>query len=631
MVRVLLHFPHGLGDVIQFSVVLKHLAKYRPDWQVTVRCGRGKHSALVGQCARVSHDQEEAPPGPYDTEATLGWYENYSAFEDRPNSKITNCLSEVFGIAYDPKLARYQVTITEEARQRARDYLLSIGAKPIWDGRKFQAVLLHYEGNTSTWKKNLKHWQAKTFCERVLALGRVPVLLDWDGRSPLPNQKTIFCPPTGKGDIWGGFGSGDASTIAALCELCEAYLGIDSGPGKIASATATPALIAWKEHHPIQFHDPAPNTTHLIPDNWRGIPPAANRPGVQAYFEKHYLHRVYHGDFGLVEEACSWLAEVLGGTAQEGTMRKVFVCPNGIGDVLWAFHKIEAVAGGEPIELILAGDPRRDIDWRAVPFVKRFPFVERVTVLDMPILLGERDEDKNDARGRYRYYPDGERSGFHYLVPNGALEKGVRLEDWLPDQPINWNVVDQFDWTSTDKGDLLGRSLHPFMCFYLGPESGNVDEGHNRGFLWEPRQWIELGLALREKGFKIAVVGASYDRSYWERYVEPGVRQAAMKWHDFIGKLEIGETMALIRKARAFVSYQCGLGIFAHYLGQRVVMWWRPDGNSIHPERMVAFDDRMKDAWINPRYADRYLGCLYQRESVADILTEMDRRGWLTV
>jgi ADP-heptose:LPS heptosyltransferase len=631
MPRLLLHFPHGLGDCVQFSVVLKHLKKYRPDWEVHVRCGRGKHSALIGQCAGVTHDQERSPEGHFDTEATLGWYENYSQFDDKPNSKITNCLAEVFGMSYDLSLGRYQVTIPDEARQRARAYYDSIGAKPLYEGRKYRAVILHYEGNTSTWKKNLKHWQAKVLADQILRSGRVPVVFDWDSRSTLPDQRTIFCPRPGRDDIWGGFGSGDAAVIGALIELAEAYIGVDSGPGKVASATATPTLIVWREHHPIQFHDPAFNTMHLIPNNWRGMPPVQDRPAVAAYFEKHYQYTIYQGDFGLTAAAGTWLRNLLGPEQEEAkALGRTFVVPPGIGDILWALLKIRSIAQDEPIDLVLSGLPDKEINWRAIPFLKRFPFVTRATVLDVPLLKNEEDSLRNDAQGRYRYLADGEQGQFTYLIPNAVLERGERLETWQPEHPLDWDVTQEFDWSNTDKGTDLGRALKPFVAFYLGPEEGNVEEGHNRGFLWEPKHWIELALLLRDR-FRIAVVGAHYDRSYYERYVREGVAKAGMKWFNFLGKLEIGETMALLRQAQCFVSYQCGLGIFAHYLGQRVAMWWRPDGDSCHPKRLVAFDNRMKDAWTNPAIVaeGKYLGLLYKRESPRDIYEEMTKRSWL--
>ncbi len=283
-IAVLLKFSHGLGDVVQASVILKHLRKYRKDWKVDIVVGRGKHTALIGLCHRVWHDQESRDGIKFDTEIDLGWWENYNRYRDRPNSKVTNCLHEVFGLEYDESLGRYECATTKDARRRAKVFLRRTGAHDIGNGSgKYNIVLIHYEGNTSQQKKNLGHWQVKSLCELAIRCGRVPVILDWDRRSTLVDQKTIFNPVCGDGDIWGSFGSGDAATIGAMVQLAEAFIGIDSGPGKIASALIrdesgeqrpeTPVLICWRGHHPIQFHDPAPNTVHLIPEKHATMPP----------------------------------------------------------------------------------------------------------------------------------------------------------------------------------------------------------------------------------------------------------------------------------------------------------------------------------------------------------------------
>jgi ADP-heptose:LPS heptosyltransferase len=628
--KILLRFSHGLGDVVQFVVVLKHLKKHRPDWQIDVRCGRGKHSALRGFCNAVWHDQEPEPPHKlYDTVADIGWYENYLHFGDRPNSKITNCLQEVFGLGWDRELARYEIKLSGDCRGKVANYLRSIGCREV-AAEKYNAFVIHYEGNTSTWKKNLSHWQAKVLIDHALAAGRVPVLLDWDGRSPLADNKRVFRPPVGKGDIWGEFGSGDAETIAALIHMAEAFVGIDSGPGKCASATGTPSLSIWRDHSPVQFHDPCPTTMHLVPADWRSVPPCEDNQ-VASFFEAHYRFRVYRGDGGMVDAAREWLSEVLRFERPKGA-GVAYAVPNGIGDILWVLHKIKAVAAGGAIDLVLCGDMRREIDRRAIPFVKRFPFVRSATVLDVPVLDAgyEEDEKKNDEKGRWRYLSDGEHNGFHYLVPNKVLEDGRRLEEWLPEHPIDWSVVDDFDWSGTERGDEVGRALSPFVAFYLGPESGNVDEGHNRGFLWEPKDWVTLAKSVSARDLKIVLVGAPYDMSYWDHYVKRGMEEAGVSCYNLIGKFEIGETMALLRRSQFFVSYQCGLGIFAHYLGKRVAMWWRPDGNSIHPKRLVAFDERMASAWTNPAFTSKgnYLPLLYLREKPDEVIALMEARGW---
>jgi ADP-heptose:LPS heptosyltransferase len=250
-----------------------------------------------------------------------------------------------------------------------------------------------------------------------------------------------------------------------------------------------------------------------------------------------------------------------------------------------------------------------------------------VAVTDIPILHDR--EYPTDSRGRYRYVSDGQRGPYHFLMPNRVLEAGRRLEDWLPEHPIDWNFMDEFDWSNTRRGTTLGKGLSPVVAFYLGPELGHTEEGHNREWLWEPRHWIELATAFRERGCQIAVIGAPYDRSFWERYVRDGVKEAGQVWADLIGKLEIGETFAFLRQARCLISYQCGLAIVGHYLGVRTAAWWRPAGDSCHPRHLVSFDERMAHCWTRPGSEADYLPLIYQRESPADIVAEIDRRGWL--
>lgn len=95
----------------------------------------------------------------------------------------------------------------------------------------------------------------------------------------------------------------------AVISQCEAFIGIDSGPGKCASATNTPSLIIWTGHHPSPFHDPAPNTTHLVPQGFHGMHPVYNDPGVVSWFDSHYNIRHYQND--LSEQVHLWLQEVL--------------------------------------------------------------------------------------------------------------------------------------------------------------------------------------------------------------------------------------------------------------------------------------------------------------------------------
>lgn len=288
--NVLLGFKHGLGDAVQFTIVLQHLQAVHPEWNVDIETQVGKHSAFRGLCRHLYlQERHESPPCcEYHQRITIDWHEMRDSIGQVPSTKPTRCLQEVFQITPRPELFRYSIGISDTARQLARDYLHAVcPSGPNADGR-FATVLLHYEGNTSTEQKNLSHDLARQVCNVVLDAGYVPLILDWDRRSPLPDGRLIHCPHEGI-DLWHREGTGDAETLAALIEQSTLMIGVDSGPLHVAGATTTPTLGVWTDHHPVHYFDLADNVTHLVPsDHERRTGPAG-----QEYFRSHYQSMVY--------------------------------------------------------------------------------------------------------------------------------------------------------------------------------------------------------------------------------------------------------------------------------------------------------------------------------------------------
>ncbi len=287
--RVLLEFRHGLGDAVQFTALLRHLRHYHPDWEMDVAVERGKETAYRGLCRRVVLlDEEPLDVAAYDRVERLGWHECRVPDGRWPNTKVTRCLQEVFQLTPLPDLCRYTIAVSDEAREAAREYLAAIAGAPRSDGR-YRAVLLHYQGNTSGDRKDLPHDVVRRTCEIIREHGHVPVILDWDQRSPLPDQQTIFCPAAGH-PLWKGLGTGDAERLAALIDVAALMIGIDSGPLHVAGATSTPTIGVWTEHHPLNFFDLAGNVVHLVP---REHAARIGQPAALRYFERAYRHELY--------------------------------------------------------------------------------------------------------------------------------------------------------------------------------------------------------------------------------------------------------------------------------------------------------------------------------------------------
>ena len=301
-VLISLYKGYGLGDGVQMSAVLRHLAKYRPDWRIDYRADEGRHQVGRGIAQNTFAWGEIPPSWHYDMDVNIRLYDTWANWQDRPNTRVSSCLHEVFDLPWDPECGRYQVNVREEVEGKVRGTLHPFCRRVMAADREL--VALHYRGDSSGPRKNLSDQQALNICRATESLQRSPVLLDWRNDSPLPQEHEIYS--MGRTSFAAEWGP-SAEHNCAVISQCAAFIGIDSGPSKCASATDTPALVIWTGHHPAPFHDPAPNTTHLVPVGYHGLHPVCNNPGVIAWFEAHHNVRQYQDD--PIREIKQWLEE----------------------------------------------------------------------------------------------------------------------------------------------------------------------------------------------------------------------------------------------------------------------------------------------------------------------------------
>lgn len=290
-VLVSLYKGYGLGDAVQMSAVLRHLKKHRPDWRIDFQAESGRESVGRGHVSNVFCYGEPYPSAHYDLETQIILYDTFANWHDRPNTRVTSCLHERFGIEWDPECARYRIVIRPEVKELVRSKL---GTE--------RYVAIHYSGVSAKHKKDLSIKQATEICEYAKKLGFTPLILDW-----FLDPLSITYGGVRKLGLESLLGRSVEVNCAVITE-CKAFIGIDSGPSKCASATETPALVIWTGHHPAPFHDPAPNTTHLVPVAYNGLEPVCGDKGVIAWFEANHEVQTYDSD--LVQGVKHWLQQL---------------------------------------------------------------------------------------------------------------------------------------------------------------------------------------------------------------------------------------------------------------------------------------------------------------------------------
>ncbi|MGL4460604.1 MAG: hypothetical protein ACRC1K_00470, partial [Planctomycetia bacterium] len=248
---------------------------------------------------------------------------------------------------------------------------------------------------------------------------------------------------------------------------------------------------------------------------------------------------------------------------------------------------------------------------RSFPFIERFDFVAAVQESPWVVNKGAH------PWGGWRYDDTGTDWHVDYdwlLVPNGHLEEGKPLAEWLPELPIDWRIADRFRFRDDELAEAERRAAEwgRFVQFYLGPKAANENAGQNRGPLWTPADWGRLAEFARADGCRVVVTGAEHDRDYLDV-----VRPHLGEFVDRVGKDPLPLTFATMRKAVGHVGYQSGLAIFGVFLGCNAATWWRPHGDSIHGpgENRVTFREEMATAWAPPGAVKdgRYLPLVYGR------------------
>lgn len=321
-----------------------------------------------------------------------------------------------------------------------------------------------------------------------------------------------------------------------------------------------------------------------------------------------------------------------------------FLLAQGIGDSVWGLFKSQSIAKkyNANVCVKIACWRKGIIDTRALDFIRRFDFIKKAEMYVMPKVKGSlgpviKPGNITNENGIYRYINNGFTKKLKnidfVLISNGFLEKGISLDNWLPEYKTNWDMVKNH-YKFTNKEIEISKQFEdeigPYVIFYFGPLNGNTIAGANRNQLWKPEEWQKLGEMIYEKyKFKIVVVGAEYDLAYFNQYFQKYTENKNY-WINKIGKYKINQTFAICKNSRFIISYPSGIGIFSHYLNVPCCIFNRPKGDSWHPYLYISFEESMADAWAYPNSSKnkKFLSAIYTKDTVESIFNFIVDNKW---
>lgn len=259
--------------------------------------------------------------------------------------------------------------------------------------------------------------------------------------------------------------------------------------------------------------------------------------------------------------------------------------PSGIGDVSWIYSKL--CHADKPIWFEVAdGWP-----YRTAPFLELLPNVAVAKYSDVNytticVLQGSTPSWKTIVDRR---------AGMIYLEANQHLERGKRLEEWLPDLPTDFHYP--IPGPSLRDLSVVNRLLHweTLPRPLIGISAASY-RGHRAWNTWGYDQWSPFLKALTEEtGGTVILLGGFWDDLTHELTLEG--------YLDIVGKTNIPQAIEVLRRLDHYVGFASGLGIlrtvlsksaymlFPSHLEMLMTSWAPPEMLESHTYDFSVWDD----------------------------------------
>jgi len=254
------------------------------------------------------------------------------------------------------------------------------------------------------------------------------------------------------------------------------------------------------------------------------------------------------------------------------------IVPAGIGDFSWMYSKL--VGLGKEINLTISCDAPK----RLGPYTELLPLVKSVNY-DGPTFPVIREKAIKNVSELVEDTPI-------YIEANTHLERGNKLETWLPELPINKHYLLNLGTLNLD---------YDYIVIYTS-SMGMVKCWNG----WGVNEWWDFLRAFNRdfKDYPIVFVGAPWDVDIVKKIVER-VKERRMLLIDYSGILHIKDTLSLIKGSKYFLGFPSGLSILANVLGVKATMFYSEQIKNIMGTWADShnFDERLYE---NPRTYYKY-------------------------
>jgi hypothetical protein len=266
--------------------------------------------------------------------------------------------------------------------------------------------------------------------------------------------------------------------------------------------------------------------------------------------------------------------------------------PNGVGDISWMISKF--VGAKERVFLLIAED------WpqRAHQYLDLLPWLAGYKY--NPHRFQEIIEFQAIHGANLKTWKDITQCGFGvvYLEPNTHLERGLRLEQWLPDLPTEFHYHLKTTPPDMQKAQKLLTETEGKHVYGLSAASYRGSEAWRT---WDANTWLEFLRKWHEydKEAVFLLMGG-----FWDDLTQAIASEDDLPLIDAVGKTTWGAAVEILKRIEGYVGFSSGLGIVATVLHQKAFMLWPdhqlPLSTSWAPEHMLESGEYMTSRWIAP-------------------------------